>query len=67
MIEIGKVVAGSNWDDGIHLGFFCGVAEKNQHSLKSLNWYLTREQITLLESLIATCVSSFLNAEEKNQ
>lgn len=67
MIEIGKVVAGSNWDSGTHLGFVCGVVEENQYSLKSLDWYLTKEQITSLETMLAYAVSSFLSEEEMNK
>ena len=67
MIQIGKVVAGSSWDSGTHTGFFCGISEKNQYALKTLDRVLTKDQITSLEVLIATCVSSFLNAEEKNK
>lgn len=65
MMQIGKVIAGSSWDSGTHLNFFCGISEKNQYALKTLDKVLTKEQISSLEILIATCVSSFLSAEEK--
>ena len=67
MIEIGKVVAGSNWDSGTHLGFFCGVAEENQYAMKSLDMVLNEKQIRSLEMMIAYTVSSFLSEEEMNK
>lgn len=65
MITFNKVLSGSQWDSGVHRGFYCGIKNgHNEYVMESLDRHLTREEITSVEMMIASMVNSILQSKD---